>query len=321
MITAARGGAVLAAVAAIALAGCGGGSGGGGGASSGGGGGGKTLGMTLSTLNNPFFVQVRDGAQAEAKKLGADLNVADAQNDASSQANQVQNLLTQQVGAIIVNPVDSDAITPSVKAANNQKVPVLAVDRGSNGGQLVTTVASDNVQGGKLAAQQIAKLVGSGDIVEIQGQAGTSAARDRGQGFDTAIKQFPKIHVVAKQPADFDRTKALDVMQNILQAHPGIKGVFAQNDEMALGAIKALGGKAGKQVKVVGFDGTPEGLAAVKAGTENVDIAQQPVELGRLAVQYAVDKLDGKPVKNPVQVPVKVVTKSNVAAFSASEKG
>lgn len=321
MITAARGGAILAAVAAIALAGCGGGSGGGGGASSGGGGGGKTLGMTLSTLNNPFFVQVRDGAQAEAKKLGADLNVADAQNDASSQANQVQNLLTQQVGAIIVNPVDSDAITPSVKAANNQKVPVLAVDRGSNGGQLVTTVASDNVQGGKLAAQQIAKLVGSGDIVEIQGQAGTSAARDRGQGFDTAIKQFPKIHVVAKQPADFDRTKALDVMQNILQAHPGIKGVFAQNDEMALGAIKALGGKAGKQVKVVGFDGTPEGLAAVKAGTENVDIAQQPVELGRLAVQYAVDKLDGKPVKNPVQVPVKVVTKSNVAAFSASEKG
>lgn len=321
MITAARGGAVLAAVAAIALAGCGGGSGGGGGASSGGGGGGKTLGMTLSTLNNPFFVEVRDGAQAEAKKLGADLNVADAQNDASSQANQVQNFLTQQVDAIIVNPVDSDAITPSVKAANNQKVPVLAVDRGSNGGELVTTVASDNVQGGKLAAQQIAKLVGSGDIVEIQGQAGTSAARDRGQGFDTAIKQFPKIHVVAKQPADFDRTKALDVMQNILQAHPGIKGVFAQNDEMALGAIKALGGKAGKQVKVVGFDGTPEGLAAVKAGTENVDIAQQPVELGRLAVQYAVDKLDGKPVKNPVQVPVKVVTKSNVAAFSASEKG
>jgi ABC-type sugar transport system substrate-binding protein len=317
-------GYVVISVAALTLAACGsGGAASSGGAGSGGGSGGgasgAAIGMSLSTLNNPFFVEVRDGAQAEAKKLGVKLTVQDSQNDASQQANHVQNFITQQDKAIIVNPVDSDAIVPSVKAANNAKIPVIAVDRGASGGTLVTTVASDNVQGGRDAADQIATLVGSGPIVVLQGIPGTSAERDRSSGFTEQIAKHPNIKVVATQPADFDRTKGLDVMQNLLQAHPDLKGVFAENDEMALGAIKALGSKAGTAVKVVGFDGTPDGLNAVKAGQENADIAQQPSLLGELAVQNAVNQLNGKTVENPVKVPVKVVTKDNVDQFMASK--
>jgi ABC-type sugar transport system substrate-binding protein len=318
MVRKTAGGYLVISVAALTLAACGSGGAASGGASSGGGGG-QAVGMSLSTLNNPFFVEVRDGAQAEAKKLGVKLTVQDSQNDASQQANHVQNFITQQVKAIIVNPVDSDAIVPSVKAANNAKIPVIAVDRGASGGTLVTTVASDNVQGGRDAADQIATLVGSGPIVVLQGIPGTSAERDRSQGFTEQIAKHPSIKVVATQPADFDRTKALDVMQNLLQAHPDLKGVFAENDEMALGAIKALGSKSGTAVKVVGFDGTPDGLQAVKAGQENADIAQQPTLLGQLAVQNAVNELNGKTVENPVKVPVKVVTKDNVDQFMASK--
>lgn len=115
---------------------------------------------------------------------------------------------------------------------------------------------------------------------------------------------------------DFDRTKGLDVMTNLLQSHPGITGVFAENDEMALGAVRALGSKAGKSVSVVGFDGTPDGLKAVGAGTLYASVAQQPNELGRIAVQNAVKAAEGKKVAGMVKVPVKVVTKKNVADFS-----
>ncbi|WP_019056526.1 ABC transporter permease/substrate-binding protein [Streptomyces prunicolor] len=275
------------------------------------------LGLSLSTLNNPFFVQIRSGAQAEAKKLGLDLTVTDAQNDASQQANQLQNFTSSNYGAIIVNPVDSDAASNSVKAADKAKIPVIAVDRGVNKAAVDTLVASDNVVGGELAAKTVAeKLGGSGKIVILQGQAGTSAARERAEGFAKGLKAYPGIQVVAQQPADFDRTKGLDVMSNLLQAHPDVQGVIAANDEMALGAIKALGSKAGKSVSVVGFDGTPDGLTAVKQGTLYASVAQQPSQLGKIAVDNALRAAQGKKVETTVKVPVKVVTKENVAGFT-----
>jgi ribose transport system permease protein len=276
----------------------------------------QKVGLSLSTLNNPFFVQIRAGAEAEAKKLGVDLTVTDAQNDASQQANQLQNFTSEGVGSIIVNPVDSDAAGPSVRAANKADIPVVGVDRGVNKADTAALVASDNVEGGRLGAEALAeKLGGEGTIVILQGQAGTSASRERGAGFAEGLKAFPGIKVVAKQPADFDRTKGLDVMTNLLQAHPDIDGVFAENDEMALGAIKALGPKAGKSVQVVGFDGTPDGLKAVEAGTLYASVAQVPRELGRIAVDNAVKAAEGKKVEETVKVPVKVVTKENVAGF------
>ncbi|MER7315737.1 substrate-binding domain-containing protein [Streptomyces halstedii] len=275
------------------------------------------VGMSLSTLNNPFFVQMKAGAQAEAKKAGIDLTVTDAQNDASQQANQLQNFTSSGVNSIIVNPVDSDAVGPGVRSANKADIPVVAADRGVNKADTATLVASDNVAGGKLAAKALAdKLGGKGSIVVLQGTPGTSASRERGAGFTEGIKAYPGIKVVATQPADFDRTKGLDVMTNLLQGHPGITGVFAENDEMALGAVKALGSKAGKSVSVVGFDGTPDGLKAVEAGTLYASVAQQPKELGKIAVQNAVKAADGEKVAGTVKVPVKVVTRENVADFS-----
>ncbi|MFG2605889.1 substrate-binding domain-containing protein [Streptomyces sp. NPDC048514] len=275
------------------------------------------MGLSLSTLNNPFFVQIRAGAQAEAKKRGVDLTVTDAQNDASQQANQLQNFTTSNQGAIIVNPVDSDAASNSVKAAGKADIPVIAVDRGVNKAPVDTLVASDNVAGGELAAKTMAeKLGGQGKIVILQGQAGTSAARERAAGFAKGLKAYPGIRVLARQPADFDRTKGLDVMSNLLQAHPDVQGVVAANDEMALGAIKALGSKAGRSVQVVGFDGTPDGLKAVKDGTLYASVAQQPTQLGRIAVDNALKAVRGKKVEPTVKVPVKVVTKRNVAGFT-----
>lgn len=280
-------------------------------------GGNTRVGMSLSTLNNPFFVQMKAGAQAEAKAAGIDLTVTDAQNDASQQANQLQNFTSSGVDSIIVNPVDSDAVGPAVRSANDADIPVVAADRGVNKAETATLVASDNVAGGKLAAKALAdKLGGKGSIVVLQGTAGTSASRERGAGFAAGIKAYPGIKVVATQPADFDRTKGLDVMTNLLQGHPGITGVFAENDEMALGAVKALGAKAGKSVSVIGFDGTPDGLKAVGAGTLYASVAQQPKELGKIAVQNAVRAADDKKVAGTVKVPVKVVTRQNVADFS-----
>ncbi|OQD55434.1 transporter [Streptomyces phaeoluteigriseus] len=275
------------------------------------------VGLALSTLNNPFFVQIQAGAKAEAKKLGVDLTVTDAQNDASQQANQLQNFTSSGYDAIIVNPVDSDAAGPAVRAADKAKIPVVAVDRGVNKATTDTLVASDNVAGGELAARTVAeKLGGTGKIVILQGQAGTSAARERAEGFAKGLKAFPGIQVLAQQPADFDRTKGLDVMSNLLQAHPDVQGVIAANDEMALGAIKALGSKAGKSVQVVGFDGTPDGLTAVTNGTLYASVAQQPSQLGRIAVDNALKAFQGKKVAETVKVPVKVVTKANVAGFT-----
>ncbi|WP_354598473.1 substrate-binding domain-containing protein [Streptomyces sp. JL1001] len=277
----------------------------------------KKIGMSLSTLNNPFFVQMKEGAQAEAEKAGIDLTVTDAQNDASQQANQLQNFTSSGVSSIIVNPVDSDAVGPGVRSANKADIPVIAADRGVNKADTATLVASDNVAGGKLAADALAdKLGGKGSIVILQGTAGTSASRERGAGFAEGLKAYPDIKVVAKQPADFDRTKGLDVMTNLIQSHPGVTGVFAENDEMALGAAKALGSKAGKSVSVVGFDGTPDGLKAVEAGTLYASVAQQPAELGKIAVQNAVKAAKDEKVASTVKVPVKVVTRENVADFS-----
>jgi ABC-type sugar transport system substrate-binding protein len=309
--------AALLASSALMLAACG--SGGGGGTATqgtGGGtasGGGHTLGLAVSTLNNPFFVSLRDGAQAAADAAGAKLTVTDARDDATQQADQVANFQTQQLDAVLINPVDSDAAGPIVAPLDAAKIPVVAVDRAVNGAKVNTFVASDNVEGGRMAAQQLATAIGEkGQIIVLQGVAGTSASRERGQGFTEGIAKFPNVDVVASQPADFDRAKGLDVATNLLQAHPGVVGIFAENDEMALGAVQALGSRAGKDVFVVGFDGTADAQAAIKAGTMYATIAQQPEEIGKAAVEAAVKILDGKQVEPTISVPVVAMTKKDL---------
>ncbi|WP_407572349.1 D-ribose ABC transporter substrate-binding protein [Deinococcus altitudinis] len=271
-----------------------------------------TIGLSLSTLNNPFFVQLRDGAQKAAAAGKASLVVLDAQDRADKQASDIEDLITRKVNVIIVNPTDSDAIIPSIQMANDAGIPVITVDRSANGGKVAYHVASDNVAGGKMAGEYIKKLLGGkGNVVELQGLPGSSAARDRGAGFGLVLKSTPALKRVSAQPADFNRAKGLSVMENILQAQPSIAAVFAHNDEMALGAVQAVAA-AKRKVLIVGFDATPDALAAVKAGTMAATVAQQPGEIGRLGVVRALDLIKTRKVPaKTVNVPVtlKLVTK------------
>ncbi len=271
----------------------------------------QTIGLSISTLNNPFFVDLRDGAKAAATRLQVDLVVLDAQDDSAKEASGIEDLIQKKVAVILINPTDSAAIVPTVKKINAAGIPVVTVDRGSNGGDVAAHIASDNVAGGRMAAEYIGqRLKGTGNVVMLEGIAGSSAARDRGNGFREGLKKFPGIKLLASQTADFNRAKGLTVMENVLQAQPKIDAVFAQNDEMALGAVQAIeAAKRQKQIFVVGFDATGDALAAVKAGRLAATIAQQPKEMGRLAVETAVNIINKKPVPKFTGVPLKLVTK------------
>jgi ribose transport system substrate-binding protein len=270
--------------------------------------------LVVSTLNNPFFVTLTDGAKTKAKELGYDLIVLDSQNDPAKELSNVEDVLDQNVKALLLNPVDSDAAKAAIRAATIRHVPVLTLDRAAKGIAVASHIASDNVAGGHMAGEQIVQqLNGKGNVVELEGQPGTDAARDRSLGFRQAIVASPGIKLVASQPANFDRIQGLDVMENLLQAHPNIDAVFAANDEMALGAIKAV--QASKRnVVVVGFDGTPDGIAAVKAGTMYATIAQQPDLIGSLGVETADKVIKGQQVSASIPVPLKVVTRKSLSA-------
>lgn len=267
----------------------------------------EKIGLVISTLDNPFFVTLKDGAVEKAKELGYDLVVLDSQNDPAKELANVEDLLTQNVKVIMINPTDSDSVVNAVKAANQKEIPVITLDRGANAGDVVTHIASDNAAGGKMAGEYIVKqLNNAGKVVELEGIAGTSAARDRGQGFNDAIKAS-EIKVVAKQVADFDRTKGLNVMENILQAQPEINAVFAHNDEMALGALKAIEA-SGRDIKVVGFDATDDAVKAVKDGKMLATVAQQPTLIGSLGVEMADKTIKGEKIDTSIPVELKLVT-------------
>ncbi len=267
-----------------------------------------TLAIVVSTLNNPFFVTMKDGAEAKAKALGYDLIVLDSQNDPSKELSNVEDLTIRGVKAILINPTDSDAVSNAIRMANRSKIPVLTLDRGASRGEVVSHIASDNVAGGEMAGKYIMEKVGEqAKVIQLEGIAGTSAARERGEGFMKAVKGS-QMDLLASQPADFDRTKGLNVMENLLAANPDVQAVFAQNDEMALGALRAVQA-SGKQVMIVGFDGTDDGIAAVNRGKLAATIAQQPDQIGALGVETAVKVLKGESVEQYIPVPLKVVVK------------
>lgn len=263
--------------------------------------------LVVSTLNNPFFVTMEEGAKAKAKALGYDLIVLDSQNDPGRELSNVEDVLDQNVKVLLLNPADSEAAKASVRAAVRRKTPVITLDRSVNGIAVTSHVASDNVAGGKMAGELIVQqLGGKGNVVELTGVPGTDAARDRSKGFRDAMAAAPGIKVVASQTANFDRTQGLNVMENILQAHPEIDAVFAANDEMALGAIKAIQ-EAKRKIVVVGFDGTADGVAAVKNGAMYGSIAQQPALIGSVGVEEADKVIKGEQVPASVPVPLTVI--------------
>lgn len=263
------------------------------------------VGVSISTLNNPFFVSVRDGIDNLAKENKTKTIVVDAQNDSAKQSNDVDDLIQQKVDVILINPVDSSAIQPAVEAANDANIPVIAIDRSSEGGEVLTLVASDNVKGGEMAAQFILDKIGeNGRVVELEGIPGASATRERGKGFEEFAKG--KLEIAEQQSADFDRAKGLTVMENILQSTKDIKAVFAQNDEMALGALEALEAAGKKDVIVVGFDGNDDGIKAVEEGRLNATIAQQPEEMGKISLQAAYDYFAGKEIGKKIDSPLEL---------------
>jgi len=270
-----------------------------------------TLGMSVSTLSNPFFVTLVDGAQAEADTAGVELIVVDAQDDPATEAANIEDLITQGVDAILINPTDSDAIVPSIQRANDAGIPVFTIDRSASGGDVTAHVASDNVAGGVLAGEFVCEAIGgSGNVVELQGIAGTSAANDRGQGFNDSLSaDCSGATVVAAQTANFDRAEALTVFENILASESDIAAVFAHNDEMILGALEAAraAGREG-DIVFVGFDAVDDAVAAVEAGDLAATVAQQPEVIGQLGVRTAVSSLNGDPVDNFIPVALAVIS-------------
>ncbi|MGJ3193584.1 ribose ABC transporter substrate-binding protein RbsB [Peribacillus frigoritolerans] len=265
------------------------------------------VGVSISTLNNPFFVSLKDGIEKEAKEKGMKVTVVDAQDDTAKQISGIEDLILQKVDVLLVNPTDSAAISSAVKDANDAGIPVITIDRSSDEGDIETFIASDNVAGGEVAAEYLVKELGEkAKVVELEGVSGASATRERGKGFhNIADKQ---LEVLTSQTAEFDRTKGLNVMENILQGNKDIQAVFAHNDEMALGAIEAIKA-AGKDIIVVGFDGNDDALKAVENGELKATIAQQPALIGEEAVNAAEKILKGDKVDDTISVPLKLVTK------------
>ncbi|MFA9488401.1 MULTISPECIES: ribose ABC transporter substrate-binding protein RbsB [unclassified Mannheimia] len=268
----------------------------------------ETIALAVSTLDNPFFVSLKDGAQKKADELGYTLVVLDSQNDPAKELSNVEDLTVRGAKVLLINPTDSEAVGNAVRIANRNNIPVITLDRGAAKGEVVSHIASDNVAGGKMAGDFIAQKLGAGaKVIQLEGIAGTSAARERGEGFKQAIDAH-KFNVLASQPADFDRTKGLNVTENLLSSKGDVQAIFAQNDEMALGALRAVGAVK-KEVLIVGFDGTDDGVKAVESGKLGATIAQQPELIGSLGVETADKVIKGEKVEAKIPVDLKVISK------------
>ncbi|MFV0374280.1 substrate-binding domain-containing protein [Microbacterium sp.] len=302
----------LAVAAALALSGCSTGGGSADGESSE-----LTIGISMSTLENPFFGTVKDGAVAKADADGIRTIVSDAQNDTQKQLNDVQDMITKGATAIILNPVEPESATPIVELANSNDIPIVTVDRSSAGGDVASHIASDNVEGGRLICEWLAtKLDGQGTLAVLEGIAGTSPELDRDKGCKEALANYPGIETVASQPADWDREKGYTVAQNILQANPDLNAIFGRNDLAALGAVEAAQ-QAGKlaDLTVISFDGIQDALESIKAGQLSATVVQDPILMGETAVDTAVALDAGESVDKIQNLTVKVADATNIDEF------
>ena len=270
---------------------------------------GGLVGLSVSTLNNPFFVTLTEGAKSAAEAQGVQLVIVDAGDDSAKQVSDIEDLLSRKISVLIVNPVDSDAAAPAVQDAVDAGVKVISVDRVVNGVDVDCAIASDNVQGATMATEYLVSLVGEGaKVVELEGVPGASATIDRGAGFHAVADE--KLSVASSQTANFNRAEGMTVMENMLQANPDIQGVFAHNDEMALGAVEAI---SGANIVVVGFDATDAAIAAVQDGRMAATVAQKPDMMGATAVETAVKLMNGETVEKEMPVEVALVTAENAA--------
>jgi ribose transport system substrate-binding protein len=282
----------------------------------------QSVALVLKTLNHPFFVDMRRGAQEAADKLGVRLQVqaAEREIDVEKQMQIVENLIQTGIGALAITPSGSREIVSALVKARDAKVPIIVVDTrvdaqaaAAAGVTTETFVGSDNYEGGRLAGQYVVKTSGGKARVGIlEGIPGHETGDSRLRGFREAVKGQPGISIVASQPANWERDQGFNVFQNMLQAHPDIDTVFAASDLMALGAIEAIAaaGKTGK-IRVVGFDALDDAKKAIAAGTMEASVAQFPYEMGRVAVESAVKVMRGEKLPPDINVKLELVTKEN----------
>ncbi len=274
-----------------------------------------TIGFAVSTLANDFFVTMNDAGQAAASEMGINLITLDAQDSSETQVTQIEDLITQQVDLLIINPVDSDAVGTAVMEANDAGIPVITVTRPSNSGEVVQHLDIDNKEAGILDAEQlIADLEGEGKVAILEGIAGAPSAADRQAGFIEKLEaDAPGIEVTTSLTANYSREEGATVTEDILQSNPELDAIYAHNDEMALGAVRAVAA-ANRQdeIKIYGIDATADAIEALKTGEMAATIQQQPDIQMRTALESAVKVLNGESVEPLINIPLKLLTKDNV---------
>lgn len=268
--------------------------------------------MLAPGLNHPFFQAVANDFEREAKKLGVQYSILDAQLDTNRQIAAMEDLITQKVDMIFLIPTDGTALGPAVLQANKAGVPVITVSRNVTEGNIVAFVGSDDLVIGMTAGNFIAtKLNGKGKVVEISGTPGTTTAQDRSRGFRMVIDTYPGLELVASQTANYHRGQAMSVMENIIQAHDHFDAIFAANDEMAGGVLQALKGAGRKGVILVGCNTQADAYVALQAGEMHGDITFPP-EAGSEALRIGLAYLKGEPYVPYKMIPVELVTQYNL---------
>lgn len=268
---------------------------------------GKSIGVTLLTMQHQFYQELRAGLEEAAGKHGYQLLVVAAEFDATRQANQIDEFIVQKVDALVVCPSDSRSVGASIAAANKASIPVFTADiaNTSDLGKVVSHIASDNVQGGKKAAELLGKALGGQGEVAILSHPEVASVADRVRGFREGIAAHSGIKIVAELSSEGKRDRAFRVMEDLLQAQSNLKGIFAINDDTALGALAAIeaSGKAGA-IQIVGYDATPEARVKIAAKSIYGDVVQDPKLIGRLTIEAIYDHFSGK--TPPTVIPVEV---------------
>ncbi|MCV7284096.1 substrate-binding domain-containing protein [Mycolicibacterium wolinskyi] len=275
------------------------------------------IGFSQATQQSPFYVALTDAAKAEAQAQGDEFFYADANGDVTKQNNDVQDLITRGVNVLVINPVDPKGITPSLAAAEAAGIKVVTVDRPVESGA-AAFVGRDNKAMGQIVGKAAVDTLGpaGGKIIEIQGDAGGAVARDRHDGFQAAVSAQPNITVIDGPYCDYTRSKAVTAMQDLLQAHPDLKAVYAQNDDMALGALQVLTENHRADVKVFGVDGLMEAVRAIADGDQYIATAlNDPNAEGKLAIQTAAKVARGESVPEFVDAGTGLVDKSNAPSL------
>jgi ribose transport system substrate-binding protein len=274
----------------------------------------RVVGVTLLTQTHDFFKDLEGGLREEASARGLELIVTACEMDPAKQASQIEDFVAQKVSAILAAPCDSAAIGANLAGPEKAGIPVFTADIAARGGKIVSHVASDNVQGGRLAAQAMAKYLGGKGKVLIIDHPTVASVQDRVKGFEEELKKHPDITIVGRPSSDGQRAKAMAVMEDMLQAHRDLKGVFGINDDSALGATAVLEAAGRKDVVVIGYDATPEAQRAIKSGGPlKADVIQYPKKIGRTAIEMVDRHLKGESVPPLVAVEVGLVDQEGLA--------